>query len=582
MVRQAIRAVPLSKPVFSRSFQRYLINRNILTVDQAVDIEKALNSGDGSQTLASYLVENGFLSEEDLAKALSDHYQIPYISISDYEIEREILESVSEEMARRYKIIPLDRTDKLLTVALVDPENIHHLDEIKLKTKMDVMPVISLPKEIEAAIDKYYGNAEVQVEDTYASLLGDMEAEDLEVIHDQDDDLDAEGIESAPIIRLVNMLISESIRSRASDVHIEPEEKAVRVRYRMDGVLKEMPGIPKKMQNAVISRVKIISELDIAERRKPQDGRFKMKLENRVVDFRVSTVPTVHGEKVVMRLLDKRNLQLDLAKLGFEPDALAKFERAIRRPFGMIFVTGPTGSGKSTTLYSALSRINDPAKNIMTVEDPVEYQLKGINQVQARPDIGMGFGEVLRSFLRQDPDIMMVGEIRDHDTASIAIKAALTGHLVLSTLHTNDAPSSLNRLIDMGIEPFLVGASLILVVAQRLVRKICPECKQAYQPSPELVEELGLDPLRAGTLTFYEGRGCAHCNDTGYRGRMAIYEVMEMDEELSDAAIQRVSNRDMKVIARKNGLQTLRDSGILKVIEGSTTVSEVLSTTFEN
>jgi type IV pilus assembly protein PilB len=581
MARQALRTVPLSKPVFSRSFQRYLIQRNILTVDQAIDIEKALASGDGSHTVASFLVENGYLSEEDLAKALSDHYQIPYISISDYEIDREILDSVSEEMARRYKIIPLDRTDKLLTVALVDPDNIHHLDEIKLKTKMDVMPVISLPKEIEAAIDKYYGRKETQLDETYASLLDDMK-EDIEVVLDQDEDLDAEGSESAPIIRLVNMLISEAIRCRASDIHLEPEEKNFRVRYRLDGVLKEMPGIPKKMQNAVLSRLKIISELDIAERRKPQDGRFKMKLENRTVDFRVSTVPTVFGEKCVMRLLDKRNLQLDLAKLGFEPEALAKFERAIRRPFGMVFVTGPTGSGKSTTLYSALSRINDPAKNIMTVEDPVEYQLRGINQVQARPDIGMGFAEVLRSFLRQDPDIIMVGEIRDHETASIAIKAALTGHLVLSTLHTNDAPSSINRLIDMGIEPFLVGASLILVIAQRLVRKICPDCKRSYVPSPELVEELGLDPGLAHTLTFYEGNGCISCNDTGYRGRMAIYEVMEMSEDLSDAAIQRLSNREIQMIARRNNMRTLRDAGITKVIEGVTTVKEVLSTTFEN
>ena len=582
MVRQAARPVPLAKPIFSRSFQRYLISRGILSVDQVVDIEKALNASDGSVSLAAYLVENGYLTEEDLAKALSDHYQIPYISISEYEIDREILDSVSEDMARRYKIIPLDRTDKLLTVALVDPDNIHHLDEIKIKTRMDVMPVISLPKEIEAAINKYYGGNETRAEETYASLLGDMEQDDLEVVYDQDDDLDGEGVESAPIIRLVNMLISEAIRSRCSDIHIEPEEKAVRVRYRIDGVLKEMPGIPKKMQNAVTSRVKIISELDIAERRKPQDGRFKMKLENRVVDFRVSTVPTVHGEKVVMRLLDKRNLQLDLTKLGFEPDSLAKFERSIRRPYGMMIVTGPTGSGKSTTLYSALSRINDPAKNIMTAEDPVEYQLQGINQVQVRSDFGMGFPEVLRSFLRQDPDIIMIGEIRDLDTASIAVKAALTGHLVLSTLHTNDAPSSLNRLIDMGVEPFLVGASLLLVVAQRLVRKICPECKRPYQPAPELLQQLGMEPSQSDSLIFYEGKGCSNCSGTGYRGRMALYEVMEMDEDLSDAAIKGLSNKEIKAIARKNGMHTLRDSGVAKIIDGLTTIEEVLSTTYEN
>jgi type IV pilus assembly protein PilB len=582
MVRQVARAVPLHRPVFSRSFQRYLIQKSILTVDQVVDIEKGLNNSDGTVSLSAYLVENGFLSAEELAKALSDHYQIPYISISEYEIDREILDSVSEEIARRYKIIPLDRTDKLLTVALVDPDNIHHLDEIKIKTRMDVMPVISLPKEIEAAIDKYYGTQDVRPDDTYASLLGDIEQDNIEVVHDQDDDFEGDGVESAPVIRLVNMLISEAIRSRASDIHLEPEEKSFRVRYRIDGILKEMPGIPKRLQNPVISRVKIISELDIAEKRKPQDGRFKMKLENRVVDFRVSSVPTVHGEKVVMRLLDKRNLQLDLTKLGFEVESLLKFERAIRRPYGMLVVTGPTGSGKSTTLYSALSRINDPAKNIMTCEDPVEYQIKGINQVQARPEIGMGFPEVLRSFLRQDPDIIMIGEIRDKETASIAVKAALTGHFVLSTLHTNDAPSSLNRLIDMGLEPFLVGASLLLVVAQRLVRKICPECKRSYQPTSELLQQLGMEPSQAESLLFYEGKGCNNCNDTGYRGRMALYEVMEMDEELADAAIKGLPNREIKVIARKNGMNTLRDSGIVKVLDGLTTVEEVLSTTYEN
>ncbi|KXK37009.1 MAG: Type II secretion system protein E [Candidatus Hinthialibacteria bacterium OLB16] len=582
MVRQVVRSVPLSKPIFSRSFQRYLTTRGILSIDQVVDIEKALNASDGTQSLAAFLVENNHLTEEELAKALSDHYQIPYISISEYEIDREILDSVSEDIARRYKIIPLDRTDKLLTVALVDPDNIHHLDEIKIKTRMDVMPVISLPKEIEAAIDKYYGKQESKPDETYASLLGDLEQDDIEVVHDQDDDLDGEGMESAPIIRLVNMLISEAIRGRTSDVHLEPEEKTFRVRYRIDGVLKEMPSIPKKMQNAVISRIKIISELDIAEKRKPQDGRFKMKLENRVVDFRVSIIPTVHGEKVVMRLLDKRNLQLDLSKLGFEPESLAKFERAIRRPYGMMIVTGPTGSGKSTTLYSALSRINDPGKNIMTAEDPVEYQIRGINQVQVRPEIGMGFPEVLRSFLRQDPDIIMIGEIRDLETASIAVKAALTGHFVLSTLHTNDAPSSLNRLVDMGLEPFLVGASLLLVVAQRLVRKVCPECKRPYQPTPELIHQLGLDMATADQLVFFEGKGCGNCNETGYRGRMALYEVMEMDEELSDAAIKGLSNRDIKNIARKNGMKTLRDSGIVKVLDGMTTVQEVLSTTYEN
>lgn len=571
----------VKKPAFSRSFHRYVITKGYLSPEQIEEIEKAFAESETAHNLASFLIEHNYLTEDQVIQALSDHHKIPYISISDYEIDREILDSVSEETARRYQIIPLDRTEQQLTVAVTDPDNIHHLDEIKLKTKMDVLPVLSLPREIEAAIDKYYVQpAEQDVEDSYSTLLGDLEAEDVEVIQTTEDE--ESDVDTAPVIRLVNMLISEAIRTRSSDIHIEPEEKGVRVRCRIDGVLKEMPGIPKKMQNAVISRIKIIAELDISEKRKPQDGRFKMKADNKVVDFRVSTVPTVHGEKVVMRLLDKTNLQLDLTKLGFEPEALQKFERAIRRPYGMIVVTGPTGSGKSTTLYSGLSRINDPTKNIMTAEDPVEYQIKGINQVQARPDIGMGFGEVLKSFLRQDPDVIMVGEIRDYETASISIKAALTGHLVLSTLHTNDAPSSINRLVDMGIEPFLVGASLLLVVAQRLARRICPKCSHAFKPTPDLMTELGMDPSKAEDIVFYEGKGCPHCSDTGYRGRLALYEVMEMSEALSNACIQKASTNELRMIARREGMRSLRDSGIVKVLEGATTVSEVLSVTYEN
>lgn len=571
----------VKKPAFSRSFHRYVITKGYLSPEQIEEIEKAFAGSDTAHNLASFLIEHNYLTEDQVIQALSDHHKIPYISISDYEIDREILDSVNEETARRYQIIPLDRTEQQLTVAVTDPDNIHHLDEIKLKTKMDVLPVLSLPREIEAAIDKYYVQpAEQDVEDSYSTLLGDLEAEDVEVIQSTDDE--ESDVDTAPVIRLVNMLISEAIRTRSSDIHIEPEEKGVRVRCRIDGVLKEMPGIPKKMQNAVISRIKIIAELDISEKRKPQDGRFKMKADNKVVDFRVSTVPTVHGEKVVMRLLDKSNLQLDLTKLGFEPEALQKFERAIRRPYGMIVVTGPTGSGKSTTLYSGLSRINDPTKNIMTAEDPVEYQIKGINQVQARPDIGMGFGEVLKSFLRQDPDVIMVGEIRDYETASISIKAALTGHLVLSTLHTNDAPSSINRMVDMGIEPFLVGASLLLVVAQRLARRICPKCSHAFKPTSDLMAELGMDPSKAEEIAFYEGKGCPHCSDTGYRGRLALYEVMEMSEALSNACIQKASTNELRMIARREGMRSLRDSGIVKVLEGATTVSEVLSVTYEN
>lgn len=555
-----------------------LVDDGIISEEQ---LERVLEEHSKTgKKLGDVLIEMKLCSLEQVTEAMARQHGLQYLRLSEYEIDPEIINSITEDIARKYRIIPVDRTNNVLTVALSDPANIFLLDDIKLRTKMEIVPLICLQSDIEAAIEKYYGDKGA-LEDM---MKGFGDADDVELLQKKEEDsADLTSTEDdAPVVKLVNMIVAEAIKTRASDIHLEPEEKELRLRYRIDGVLKELPAPPKRLQNALISRIKIMSELDISEKRKPQDGRFKIRHSGRSVDFRVSSLPTVHGEKIVMRLLDKSNLNLDMTSLGFEKESLAKFERAIRRPFGMILVTGPTGSGKSTTLYSALSTINDPEKNIITVEDPVEYQVKGINQVQARPDIGFTFAEGLRSILRQDPDIVMIGEIRDFETAEIAIKAALTGHLVLSTLHTNDAPSTATRLIDMGVEPFLVTASVILVIAQRLVRRICQTCKQPYKPSAELLEQLGIRPKPGHDLVFYEGAGCPSCSETGYRGRMALYEVMEMDDQLGHCIMQGMHSKDLKKEARKRGMLSLRDSGIRKVLAGLTTVKEVLSVTFEN
>ncbi len=556
-----------------------LVDRGVLDEERLeIALEEHASSG---KRLCDILVESKQATLEQVTDALAHQHGLAYLRLSEYEIDPEIIQSISEELARKYRIIPVDRTNNTLTVALSDPANIFLLDDIKLRTKMDIIPLISLQEDIDAAIEKYYGE-----HDALGNMMKDFDdSEEVELLQKKEED-ENDGLDStegdAPVVKLVNMIVAEAVKTRTSDIHLEPDEKEIRLRYRIDGVLKEMPAPPKRMQNALISRIKIMSELDISEKRKPQDGRFKIRHGGKSVDFRVSCLPTVHGEKIVMRLLDKSNLNLDLTSLGFEKESMAKFERAIRRPFGMILVTGPTGSGKSTTLYSALSTINTPDKNIVTVEDPVEYQVRGINQVQARPDIGFTFAEGLKSILRQDPDVVMVGEIRDFETAEIAIKAALTGHLVLSTLHTNDAPSTTTRLIDMGVEPFLVTASVILVIAQRLVRRICPTCKKAYKPEPELLQQLGIRPKPGRELVFYEGEGCPACSDTGYRGRLALYEVMEMDDHISHCVMTGMHAKDLKKEARKQGMLSLRDSGIRKVLAGLTTVKEVLSVTFEN
>ncbi len=560
-----------------RKLGEYLVKDGVITADvleDALDKQK-----DSTDSLGTILMEMGAASEWEMAAALGKELNVPFITLSHYEIERDVLESIPQDIIKRYKIVPVDRTGDTLTVALPDPGNIFILDELRLLTKSQIVPVISFETDIENAISRYFSdNGSSDGSEQLEQMLSDMADQDMEILQEtqDDDDMDLSiQVNDAPVIKLVNAVISEAIRGRASDIHIEPYEKMLRLRYRVDGVLQERPNPPKKLQNAIISRLKILSEMDIAEKRLPQDGRFRVRLDGSDVDFRVNTIPTPHGEKVVIRILDQGNLMLDLTQLGFDPDELARFNDQITQPWGMVLVTGPTGSGKSTTLYSALSTINDPKKNISTIEDPVEYSLPGINQVAAREDIGLTFAEGLRAFLRQDPDIIMVGEIRDLETVEVAVKAALTGHLVFSTLHTNDAPSSISRMVNMGVEPFLISASLNMVVAQRLVRRVCKHCPESYQPSTEMLERVGLQP---GT-TLHRGSGCSECNETGYRGRVALYELMYVDENIREIIVQGSPPSVIKKAALAGGMRSLRQAGMRKVLDGLTTIEEVLSAT---
>ncbi len=560
-----------------RKLGEYLVKDGVITADvleDALDKQK-----DTTDSLGTILMEMGAASEWEMAAALGKELNVPFITLSHYEIERDVLESIPQDIIKRYKIVPVDRTGDTLTVALPDPGNIFILDELRLLTKSQIVPVISFETDIENAIARYFsdngsGGGGEQLE----QMLSEMSDQDMEIIQENDDDDDMDlsvQVNDAPVIKLVNAVISEAIRGRASDIHIEPYEKLLRLRYRVDGVLQERPNPPKKMQNAIISRIKILSEMDIAEKRLPQDGRFRVRLDGSDVDFRVNTIPTSHGEKVVIRILDQGNLMLDLTQLGFDPEELTIFNEQIHQPWGMVLVTGPTGSGKSTTLYSALSTINDPKKNISTIEDPVEYSLPGINQVAAREDIGLTFAEGLRAFLRQDPDIIMVGEIRDIETVEVSVKAALTGHLVFSTLHTNDAPSSISRMVNMGVEPFLISASLNMVLAQRLVRRICKHCAETYQPPDEILDRVGLE---SGT-TLHRGNGCGECNGTGYRGRVALYELMGVNEDIREIIVQGSPPSVIKKAAIAGGMRSLRKAGMRKVLDGFTTIEEVLSAT---
>jgi type IV pilus assembly protein PilB len=566
------------------------------------------------------LVKLGLVSDDMVTAVLSRQYGIPSVNLELFHIDDAVLRLIPKEVAQKYSVLPLSRVGATLTLAMVDPTNVFAMDDIKFMTGLNVEPVVVAEASIQQAISKYYGGTrEIELASvvldqmvlekaaaknqnggaiTTADLSAEMVSldnidfegadgsEDVEVLEDNEE-IDLSTLsrmsQDAPVVRLVNVLLVDALRRGASDIHVEPYEKELRIRFRIDGLLYDVMHPPLKLRDALISRVKIMSKLDISEKRLPQDGRIKIKVKvdsrSRELDFRVSTLPTLFGEKVVLRLLDKDNLMLDMTKLGFEPDSLVKFKRNIARPYGMVLVTGPTGSGKTNTLYSALQSLNTVDTNIMTAEDPVEFNLTGINQVQMKEQIGLNFAAALRSFLRQDPNIILVGEIRDFETAEIAIKAALTGHLVLSTLHTNDAPSTISRLMNMGIEPFLVATSVNLIQAQRLIRRVCKNCKREQTTPPEALEEVGFSRDEAAKLKTYRGQGCAACNNTGYKGRVGLYEVMEVNDEIRELILIGASALELRKKAIEDGMITLRESGLYKVREGITTIEEVVRET---
>jgi type IV pilus assembly protein PilB len=542
--------------------------------------------------LGKHLAKQGLIDESELATFLSNQYKVPAVALSDFDIEDDVLSLVSVDVVQKHQSMPLSRVGNTLIVAMVDPSNIYAIDDLKFITGYNIDIVVTTEASFQQALEKYYETSVPETEDSssvpidldYNNIMEELSDDEVEYVEAKDDGtniLDLErSAEDAPVIRLVNLVLLDAIRKGASDIHVEPYEKEMRVRYRIDGVLYEVMKPPYKLKNSITSRLKVMSRLDIAERRLPQDGRIKLRIgKDREMDFRVSTLPTLFGEKTVLRLLDKSNLQLDMKVLGFEEGQLRHFQEAISRPYGMVLVTGPTGSGKTTTLYSALSELNKPGVNISTSEDPVEYNLMGINQVQMHEDIGLNFSASLRSFLRQDPDIIMVGEIRDFETAEIAVKAALTGHLVLSTLHTNDAPSTINRLLNMGIEPFLVTASVNLVAAQRLGRRVCSQCKVPVKIIDKVLLNLGVPEEEIGTFQIYEGQGCEKCTGTGYKGRIAFYEIMPMYDELKDMVLTGASNSELKATAIRHGMRSLRMSAIERLKAGMTSIDEVLRNT---
>jgi len=550
-----------------------LVRENLLSAEQLRKAREESRSS-GSR-LGAQITKLGYLDEAELSEFVAKQYGVPSIDLDQFEIEAAVIQLIPEDVAVKHTVIPVNRAGSTLILATADPSNIFAIDDIKFLTGYNIQAVVASEDSIRRAIDRYYDKSS-SLED----VMGDFDDSDIDLVHDRDDvDVGelAKASEDAPVVKLVNLILTDAVKKSASDIHIEPYEKHFRCRYRIDGVLYEVMKPPMKLKNAITSRVKIMSELDIAERRLPQDGRIKLKMgRGRDMDFRVSVLPTLFGEKVVLRLLDKSNLQLDMTKLGFEAEQLRVFQHSIHQPYGMVLVTGPTGSGKTTTLYSALSELNKTSENLSTAEDPVEFNLPGINQVQMHEEIGLNFAAALRSFLRQDPDIIMVGEIRDFETAEIAVKAALTGHMVLSTLHTNDAPSTVNRLLNMGIEPFLVASSVNCIVAQRLARRACEECKE---PDPEVTVDAlidaGMAAETARQVVPIKGRGCRTCSETGFKGRIAVYEVMELKEELKEFVLNGASALELKREAIRLGMQTLRQSALRKLAEGVTTLGEV-------
>jgi type IV pilus assembly protein PilB len=554
-----------------------LVRENLITLQQLQRAQENQRKSGGR--LGFNLTKLGYIEETELTAFLSKQYGVPSINLSEFEIDPDVIKLVPREVAEKHQVIPVNRAGASLIVAMADPSNIFAIDDLKFLTGYNIEVVVASDGAIRETIDRYYAQEEQASELNYDEVMAEFDEDEIEVGGDDEQlnvvDLERSA-EDAPVVKLVNLILIDAIKKGASDIHIEPYEKDFRVRYRIDGVLYEMMKPPVRLKNAITSRMKIMSQLDIAERRLPQDGRIKLKLgKGREMDYRVSCLPTLFGEKIVLRLLDKGNLQLDMTKLGFDPKPLASFKTAIKRPYGMVLVTGPTGSGKTTTLYSALSELNKSTVNISTAEDPVEYNLHGINQVQMHEDIGLNFAAALRSFLRQDPDIIMVGEIRDFETAEIAVKAALTGHMVLSTLHTNDAPSTVSRLLNMGIEPFLVTASVNLILAQRLARRICSDCKQPIDVPESALLDIQVNPKDVGNFQVFKGQGCATCSETGYKGRVAVYEVMDFSEELKEFVINGASAAEIKGEAIRLGMQTLRMAAVAKLKEGLTTIEEI-------
>ena len=557
-----------------------LVKEKIITpeqLDQAIKKQKEENC-----RLGAALVKLGLMSDEDVTNFLSKQYGVPAINLSYFEIDPAVVKLVPVDTAKRYQILPLSRVGASLTIAMVDPTNVFAMDDIKFMTGFNIEPVVASEAAIAAGIEKAYGENQQEELDQVMQSMAELGDADVELQNEQQE-MDLADLEraadEAPIVKLVNIILTDAVKRGASDIHMEPYEKEFRVRFRIDGVLQSIMSPPIKLKDAITSRVKIMAKLDISEKRLPQDGRIMLKVnlagKKKTLDFRVSTLPTLWGEKIVMRLLDKENLRLDMTKLGFESETLVKFEKAILKPYGMVLVTGPTGSGKTNTLYSSIARLNTPETNIMTAEDPVEFQLGGVNQVQMKEQIGLNFAAALRAFLRQDPNIILVGEIRDFETAEIAIKAALTGHLVLSTLHTNGAPETITRLMNMGIEPFLVATAVHLICAQRLVRRVCSECAEVIEvPQQTLIEE-GFTPQEAKTVKIKKGKGCTTCNNTGYKGRCGLYEVMEVDDEIKDLILVGASSLELKKKAIERGMLTLRRSGLVKVMQGVTTLEEV-------
>ncbi|MFL6259608.1 MAG: type IV-A pilus assembly ATPase PilB [Thermoanaerobaculia bacterium] len=575
---------PQAQPIIPDKLGELLVRSgriNPAQLNEALALQKEQGGRVGTN-----LVKLGYMTEKQLVESLSQHFKVPSVDLNGVEIDEAVLKIIPADLARKYTILPVTKTGATVTVAMIDPTNVFAMDDVKFMTGYRVEPVVASESGIRAAIDRYYGSTHAIELKKVMEDLSEESTSDLEVL-EEEENLDLatleEESEQAPVVKLVNLVLTDAIKRGASDIHIEPYEKEYRVRYRIDGILYEMMHPPLKLKEAITSRCKIMARLDIAEKRLPQDGRIKIKTKisgkSKDLDYRVSVLPTLFGEKIVMRLLDKDKLMLDMTKLGFESESLRKFEAAILKPYGMVLVTGPTGSGKTNTLYSALQRINTPEVNIMTAEDPVEFNLSGINQVQTREQIGLNFAAALRSFLRQDPNIILVGEIRDFETAEVAIKAAMTGHLVLSTLHTNDAPSSISRLMNMGIEPFLVATSVHMIVAQRLVRRICSFCKEPFEMPPPALTQVGFSEHESRTLKLFRGRGCERCSNTGYKGRVGLYEVLEVDDDMREMILSGGSAFELRQKAVQNGMMTLRASGLQKIRDGMTSVEEVVRET---